>query len=131
MRNERVNIILVFLVAVVVLLWYAMPDKGNIQPFPFSDHVIDAQGWIWVGGFYAALAIFASALWVGSSPQATPFFRAAFILQVCLFIEYWLNYNLPWGRVMIFGLSIPVHMATLRLPILLFYAIRTLWKWRT
>lgn len=131
MRNERVNIVLVFVLAAVVLAWYAAPDRGDIQPFPFSDQVIDAQGWIWVGGFYTAMMIFACMLWLASSENSGSFFRAAFILQVCLFVEYWLNFNKPWGHITIFGQSIPVHIATLRLPILAFYAIRTFMRWRT
>lgn len=131
MRNEKVNIVLTFVIAVLVLLWYAMPDLGDIQPFPLSDHVIDFRGWIWVGGFYGAMAIFASMLWVGSSQNGLSFFRAAFILQVCLFVEYWVSYNESWGHIIIFGLSIPVHIGTLRLPILLFYAVMTFIRWKT
>lgn len=126
MRDERLNIVLVFLAMSVVLLWTALPDQGLIQPFPLSSQQIYFQTYIWIGTIYVSFLILAWVMY-RQADESKSFFNAVFICQACQFIEYWINYNDPWGHIGI----IPVHMATIRLPILFVCAVITFMKWKT
>jgi hypothetical protein len=125
MRDERFNVVLVFLAASVILLHTALPDRGLIAPFPFSEQEIYFRTYVWIAAMYFALFLLTMGMFTLSN-QAREFFRAATILQACQFIEYFVNYNETWFEVN----GIPITVATLRFPILFFYGVRTIYSWK-
>lgn len=127
MRDDRFNVVLVFLANSVVLLWTVLPFSGEIQPYPLSEQIIDARSYIWIGTIYAAFLILTWAMFRASDSRTHDFFHAAFILQALQFVEYWINYNETWTKI----LGYPVTIATLRFPLLFFFAVRTFFKWKT
>lgn len=126
MKDERFDVVIVMAALCVPLLWTVLPNRGTIYPFLLSDQAISSQTYVWIATIYAAFLMFT---WVifRLSTQAKEFFNAAFIVQVCQFVEYFVNYNETWFEIF----SFPVTVATLRFPILFYYAIRTFLSWRT
>lgn len=124
MKDERYDVVIVFLANSVLLLWTVLPDRGMIHPFPLSDQEIPSQTYIWIATIYAAFLLMS---WVTFrlSERSREFFNAVFILQACQFIEYFINYNETWFKVY----NVPINIAMLRFPILFFYAVRTFVTW--
>jgi hypothetical protein len=126
MNDERSNVVIVFLASSVLLLWTVLPEGGLIKPFPLSEQEIHFQTYIWIATVYAA---FLMMTWVmyRLSDKAKDFFNAVFILQALQFVEFFLNYNETWVKIGWY----PVTIATLRFPLLFFFAVRTFIKWKT
>jgi hypothetical protein len=126
MRDERFNVVFVFLAASVILLHTALPDRGLIAPFLLSAQEIYFRTYVWIAAMYLALFLLTLGMYL-LSKQAREFFAAATILQALQFIEYFINYNETWFEVHGF----PITVATLRFPILFFYGVRTFYSWKT
>lgn len=126
MRDERISVVLVFLAYVVLLLWTVLPDRGMIRPFPLSEQEIQSQTYVWIATIYAAFLILSWVMY-RFSDKSREFFNAVFILQALQFVEYFLNYNQTWIEV--YGM--PMTIATLRFPLLFFFAVRIFIRWKT
>lgn len=126
--GDRGNVLIVMGAYCVLLLWTVLPDKGIIHPFPLNtEQAIQSQTYIWIATIYAAFLMFTWVVFrLTANGRVRDFFNAVFILQACQFVEYFLNYNATWTTIS----GIPITIATLRFPILLFYAIRC-FLWRT
>lgn len=134
MKERRDIVVLVFLANSVVLLWTVLPDQGLIKPFPLSDQEIYFQTYIWIATIYMAFLILT---WVmfQLSDKLRQFFNVVFILQALQFVEYFCNYNQTWFHITLYDsayttLSIPVNIAMIRFPILLFFAVKTFVQWK-
>lgn len=127
MRDERFDVLIAWVAYCVLLLWTVLPDRGIINPFPLNqDQAINSQTYVWVATVYTALLMLT---WVmfRMSVTAREFFNAAFILQACQFVEYFVNYNATWFEIS----GIPITVATLRFPILFYFGVRTFITWKT
>lgn len=125
--DQRLNVVAVFLAFTVVLLWTVLPDQGLVKPFPLSDMEIHFQTYIWIATIYCAFLILTWVTCRSSDSRTHDFFNVVFLFQALQFVEYFINYNETWTHV--FGL--PITIATLRFPVLFYFAVRTFILWKT
>ena len=121
--RERYLIIMAIAAYSILEVWTIVPSGRLIKPFPFSGQEIYFQTYVWFACLKVALMVFCYILTQYAGSEYFKLFVVLFWSAVAEFIEYFLNYNEPWFRVMM----IPVDVTTIRYTASLLMAYK-IWK---
>lgn len=121
--KEKYLILFIILAYASLEMWTLLPSAVYVEPFPFSDVKLNFQTYIWMATIKVVFMIFCYVILQYSTWQFNSFFNIVFWFALAEVVEYFLNYNEPWFKI----LSIPVDVTSIRYTVLIYMAFR-LWK---
>jgi len=112
--REKYLLLSIIAAYAILELWQLLPSDVVLHPFLFSNQEIMLQTYVWFACLKLAFMIIAFVLYQYSE-RYWRFFGTLFYFALAEFIEYFVNYNEPWFRI----LSIPVDVTSIRYTVLL------------